>query len=460
MFNTIDADLRRLDRADSPSPVPKMLGNGRYRSNVPVSALAGASIRAAVSALQSLCAAEFGQMPRATIDAAAVDQWCESSVTPLGWSLPSKWDPFARDYRTLDGWIRLHTNATHHRTAALTVLGWPKTPEHAAMEIAKWDGEKLEQEIVQVGGCAAKLRTTQEWLSHPQGQAVGAAPIVNWVKASSQPCRWRPVSSKRPLCGLRVLDVTRVLAGPVATRFLASLGADVLRIDPPHWNEDGNAIEMTVGKTCAGLDLYNKRDRRTFAELIRSADVFVHGLRSDALDRLGFDTNSCRALNPGLITVSLNAYGWTGPWANRRGFDSLVQRSTGLAIKKNGAVTALPYQVLDHTTGYLIAAAVLHALRRQRESGQVLSATLSLARQAKLLADHTYVAETSDQNELISEVCEDNGDIERTDWGELRRRALPYQIEGVETGWDVGAHRLRSDAPIWRQTKETMSCEH
>ena len=457
MFNTIETDLRKLDDVNIPSPVPTMMGNGRYTSGLPVSTLAGASVRAAVSALQSLCASEFGQVPRATIDAAAVDRWCENSVTPLGWSLPSKWDPYARDYRTRDGWIRLHTNAPHHRTAALTTLGSPTTPEHAAMEIAKLDGESLEHAIVQADGCAAKLRTSQEWQSHPQGQAVGAAPIVKWHDALSQPCRWRPVSSKRPLSGLRVLDITRVLAGPVATRFLASLGADVLRIDPPQWNEDGNAIEMTVGKTCAGLNLHDERDRTTFRTLLRSADVFVHGLRSDALDRLGFGAHSCAALNPGVITVSLNAYGWTGPWVNRRGFDSLVQRSSGLVVEKNGSVSALPYQVLDHATGYLMAAAVLHALRRQRQSGQVLSAYLSLARQAKLLADHICATETSDQNELISEVSEEDGYIEQTDWGELRRRALPYQIEGVETGWGIGAHRLRSEAPTWRQTRETMS---
>lgn len=454
MFHIIETDLRRLDDASLSSPVPKMAGSGRYLSGLPVSTLASASVRAAVSALQSLCASEFGRVPDSTIDAAAVDRWCEGSVTPIGWSLPSKWDPFARDYNTLDGWIRLHTNAELHCAAALSVLGVPATPAQAAQEIAQWDAESLERAIVQAGGCAAKLRTSQGWRSHPQGQAVRAEPIVNWVEASPHPCRWQPVSSKRPLVGLRVLDMTRVLAGPVATRFLTSLGADVLRIDPPQWNEDVNAIEMTVGKTCAGLDLHDARDRETFRTLIGEADVFVHGLRSDALERLGFDTNSCRALNPGLITASVNAYGWTGPWVNRRGFDSLVQRSSGLAIEEDGAVSALPYQVLDHATGYLMAAAVLHALRRQREKGQVLTAQLSLARQATLLADHTAAAEPCNQDELISA---SEGHVEQTDWGELRRSSLPYRIAGVEAGWDTGARRLRSDAPIWRQAKEAMT---
>lgn len=456
MFNTIEADLRGLDRTCELWPEPKISGNGRFVSGHPVSKLATAAVRAAVSAMQSLYASEFGRVPCATIDAVAVDRWCESSVTPVGWSLPAKWDPFARDYKTVDGWIRLHTNAAHHRSAALTVLGWPTTPEKAAKAISGWDGESLERTILGVGGCAAKLRTAQEWQSHPQGQAVGAAPIAIWDKARPQPCRWRPLSSTRPLLGLRVLDMTRVLAGPVATRFIASFGGDVLRIDPPHWDEDGNAIEMTVGKTCAGLDLRNQRDRTKFRTLIRDADVFVHGLRTDALEKLGFGTDNCRAINPSLISVSLNAYGWTGPWANRRGFDSLVQRSTGLAVAQNGGVSALPYQVLDHATGYLMAAAVLHALRSQRETGQVLSARLSLARQAKLLTDHVTSTESGDKNGLISNSLKSKWQTEHSDWGDLRRSALPYQIEGVEAGWEVGAHQLRSDAAVWRQTREEV----
>ncbi len=452
LLNTIETALRSIEIMDNPWPTPDACRVGKHNAEIPVSVLATASVCAAVSALQSLCEAEFGNCPEAGVDGISVDQWCKSSVTPLGWFLPSKWDAFSKDYRTNDGWVRLHTNAPHHRNAALDVLGGPVTPQDAANEIKRWSGDTLEQAIVDAGGCAAKLRTAEDWRNHPQGLAVRSEPIVGWDEALQKASRWMPVSPNRPLTGLRVLDLTRVLAGPVATRFLASVGADVLRIDPPDWTEDGNAIEMTVGKTCAGLDLTDTKDRETFSQLVSTANVMVHGYRADALDGLGFGIKACRTINPSLITVGLNAYGWQGPWCGRRGFDSLVQRSSGLAKEHDGLVKELQYQVLDHATGYMMAAAVLHAVRVQRTSNRVLSANLSLARQAKLLVDHTGLSESeppSTQAYLIS-----GGRGERTDWGPIWRLALPYRIKGVETGWDVAAHKLRTDKPEWRSMKE------
>ncbi|MQQ10664.1 acyl-CoA transferase [Epibacterium sp. SM1979] len=454
MFNTIEADLRRFDSTGQTRPAPRIIGIGGYTSDIPVSTLAIASASAAVSALQSLCASELGHIPDATVDAAAIDHWCKGSVQPANWSMQPQWDRFSRDYRTENGWIRLHTNAEHHRDAALSVLGRPTTPDEVEREITRWDSESLEAAIVEAGGCAAQLRLTRAWHTHPQGRALSLEPIVAWDEAPSHPCRWNLTSSQRPMSGLRVLDATRVLAGPVATRFLASLGADVLRIDPPDWNEDGNAIEMTVGKTCAGLDLRDKQDRATFRRLIQTADVLVHGYRADALEKLGFGVDACRALNPGLITVCLNAYGWTGPWTNRRGFDSLVQRSTGLAEVRDNGVVALPYQVLDHATGYLMAATALHALRYQREHGKTLSARLSLARQAKLLLDHRGDRATQCAPFEATQHRRYQEDLEQTDWGPVRRLRPAYMIAGIDSGWDRPAHHLRSDVPAWRPKVE------
>jgi crotonobetainyl-CoA:carnitine CoA-transferase CaiB-like acyl-CoA transferase len=452
LIDTIETALRCVEVSAQLRPSTSLCREGQFNADFPVSTLASASVCAAVSALQSLCEAEFGHCPEAVVDGVAVDHWCTSSVTPMGWSLPLKWDAFSRDYQTRDGWIRLHTNAPHHRKFTLNVLGTPATPEAAANAIAKWSGDALEKDIVDAGGCAAKLRTVQEWQNHPQGSAIGTEPIIGWNEVLESASRWSPESMKRPLSGLRILDLTRVLAGPVATRFLASVGADVLRIDPPNWDEDGNAIEMTVGKTCAGLDLTDMEDRKTFSRLVGSADVLVHGYRADALDRLGFGIERCRTNNPSLITVGLNAYGWQGQWIYRRGFDSLVQRSAGLAKECNGSVKELPYQVLDHATGYMMAAAVLHAVRIQRASDRVLSAKLSLARQAKLLVDHMGLSNPGIQQ---PDACRPRGgSAERTDWGQIWRLALPYHIKGVETGWDVDAHMLRTDKPAWRNKKE------
>jgi crotonobetainyl-CoA:carnitine CoA-transferase CaiB-like acyl-CoA transferase len=178
-----------------------------------------------------------------------------------------------------------------------------------------------------------------------------------------------------------VLDLTRVLAGPVATRFLAGYGADVLRIDPPGWNEPGVIPEVTLGKRCARLDLTQAADRATFETLLAEADVLVHGYRPAALERLGYSEAYRRQRNPSLIDVALDAYGWTGPLAGRRGFDSLVQMSCGIAdhgMRRQGAgkPVPLPVQALDHATGYLIAAAVVRALIARLSDGRVQQARL------------------------------------------------------------------------------------
>ena len=411
----------------------------------PVSELALAAVSSAVAAVRALA----GTRGKAVIDRTLVDRWCKASVTPLGWKLPSQWDDFARDYATRDGWIRLHTNAPHHRAAALGVLGTPETAEEAVERISHWDGEDLETAIVDAGGCAAVRHDTATWRIHPQGQAVAKEPVVAWTERPARKAPWRSTNAARPLAGLRVLDLTRVLAGPVCTRFLAGFGASVLRIDPESWNEDGNAIEMTVGKTCSTIDLKTEDGRDAFLELAGEAHLLVSGYRADALDRLGLGPEALQAANPDLITVSLNAYGWTGPWRTRRGFDSLVQRSTGLAAPDaNGQPKGLPYQVLDHSTGYLMAAAAIHALIRASSGGVISTARLSLARQAHLLLDH-WQEEPKPSDFIQSDLIRRDPTFEATAWGDLHRLPLPFEIEGISPGWRCAAHPLRSDPLQW-----------
>ena len=199
---------------------------------------------------------------------------------------------------------------------------------------------------------------------------------------------WRPTAD-RPLAGLKVLDLTRVLAGPVATRFLAGYGADVLRIDPPDWSEPAIEPEVTLGKRCAQLDLRQAADRARFERLLGEADLFVHGYRPDALDALGLSETARRALNPGLIDVRLDAYGWTGPWRNRRGFDSLVQMSTGIAaagMAWRGAQSRFRCRCRRSTTRPAISGGGGHPRPDGRlAEGRATSAKLSLARTAALL---------------------------------------------------------------------------
>jgi crotonobetainyl-CoA:carnitine CoA-transferase CaiB-like acyl-CoA transferase len=260
------------------------------------------------------------------------------------------------------------------------------------------------------------------------------------------------VAPERPLRGVRVLDLTRILAGPIATRFLAGFGAEVLRIDPPDWDEPGVLPEVTLGKRCATLDLRDPGQRLTLERLLGEADVLVHGYRPGALDRLGFGAERRQQIRPGLVDVSLNAYGWSGPWRARRGFDSLVQMSSGIAdagMRRQHAdrPTPLPVQALDHATGYLLAAAVIHGLRRRFETGVGSQVRTSLARMAALLVSQAW-----DDNapSLASETPDDLApDLEATPWGPAVRLTPPVQLEGASMRWDHPASRSGMAAAHW-----------
>lgn len=263
--------------------------------------------------------------------------------------------------------------------------------------------------------------------------------------------KWRP-DPARPLSGLRVLDLTRVLAGPVATRFLAGFGAEVLRIDPPGWDEPGVIPEVTLGKRCARLDLKSLSGHETFRALLADADILVHGYRSDALDALGFDAATRQAICPGLIDISLDAYGHSGPWQRRRGFDSLVQFSSGIAAagmdwRKSDTPVSLPVQALDHATGYLMAAAAARGVIARSKGANSTTARLSLARTAKLPIDH----KGSPSNEAFAPSADyDFADtLECTDWGAAQRLLSPFAITGTPMSWSRPASKLGSGAIGW-----------
>lgn len=431
----------------------EVVGEGRLPSIYPVTDLATASIGAAALAVADMGTSDK-ESPQVIVDRRLASLWFDSSIRPQRWAIPPLWDAIAGDYPARDGWIRLHTNAPHHRAAALSVLRVPPEREAVAAELAEWNAADLEAAIVEAGGCAAEMRSRSAWLAHPQGQAVAAEPLVWWEltdRASAPTLEPRP---GRPLAGVRVLDLTRVLAGPVATRFLAGYGADVLRIDPPSWDEPGVVPDMTLGKRCARLDARTLEGRARLAELITEADVLVHGYRPGAINAIGFGEGERERLRPGLIDVSLSAYGWTGPWSGRRGFDSLVQMSAGVAeegMRRLGRdrPTPLPVQALDHATGYLMATAVLRGLQERRASGRGLRARVSLARTAELLVSQGFL----DSGGSIG--TGEEGDfaprLETTGWGPAQRLRPPVTVGGVAMAWDRPAGPLGSSSPAWSE---------
>ena len=432
------------------TPIP-FIGEGALPSAFAVTELACASIAAAGQAAAELIHQQTGRLPPLEVDRRLAAFWFSTSLRPIGWSVPPMWDPVAGDYACADGWIRLHTNAPHHRLAAEKVLGPCIDRTDMASRVARWNKTELEQAVIDAGGCAAQMRSWQAWQAHPQGAAVNAEPLVHLDKSVDEQHQPWLGSVAQPLAGLKVLDLTRVLAGPIASRFLAGLGADVLRIDPPTWNEPGVVPEVTLGKRCTRLDLHRPDDRAVFEALLKDTDILLHGYRADALEHLGYGAEQRRQLAPGLIDVSLNAYGWSGPWENRRGFDSLVQMSSGIAEagmawKHTDKPTPLPVQALDHGTGYLMAASAIVLLSRRLESGRGGSARLSLARTAKLLIEQGAHAQPA----LRPEDDNDQGLlIEQTPWGPAHRLQVPLKITGTPLQWALPAAELGAHRPQW-----------
>ncbi|WP_181426924.1 CoA transferase [Pantoea ananatis] len=401
----------------APRTLPVLTDHAAFSSAYAVSELAATSLGLAMQGVADL----LNRPARPQVNVRLASRWFQHSFMPLNRAAPALWDPFAGDYACRNGWIRLHTNAPHHRLAMERVLG--RHPDRAALarEVAQWQATELEQAVIEAGGCAAEMRSAEAWQQHPQGMAVIHEPLFARQTLTDGPAVTWALPAARPLLGIKVLDLTRIIAGPVATRFLASLGANVLRIDPPGWQEPGVDEELACGKRRAVLDLTQPADRAQFIWLLKQADVMVHGYRADALEKLGFDAASLQALSPGLVDVSLNAWGWQGPWRNRRGFDSLVQMSCGIAEqgmrwKQHDAPVPLPVQALDHATGYLMAAAVLAGLRQRLQHGCGNQTRLSLARTAWLLEQHRYGL-NEQQTGITPRLCDNQPCIELTPWG-------------------------------------------
>jgi hypothetical protein len=397
-----DIIARVWSEVGGPAGLLDSVSTGGPRTMLPspfdVTGLATASVAAATLAAAGFLAARNDTRPLpVTVDSR---QTCaafaaEGLFTPAGWELPAIWDPIAGNYQAQDGWIRLHTNYAYHRAAVERLLG-ARDRESVRAAVADWKAEDLETAVVAAGGCAAAMRGREDWLASPAGAATAHPPLVSVAErrlpaGTEAASGMRGAGGTRPYSGVRVLDLTRVIAGPVGTRFLAAYGADVLRVDPPGFAEVPALLpETTAGKRTAALDLTTADGRGVFQNLVATADVLVTGLRADALARLGYDDGTLADLNPALIVASLNAYGWEGPWRDRRGFDSLVQMSAGIAAAGAAATGAdhpvpLPVQALDHGCGYLVAAAVGRALTRRLTESVVSRIRVPLIGVANLL---------------------------------------------------------------------------
>jgi crotonobetainyl-CoA:carnitine CoA-transferase CaiB-like acyl-CoA transferase len=380
---------RLAELPDEPLEMVELTGEEpTLPSSFRVGALAQASIAAAASAANAIWRLRVGRLQRVSVDMrhAAVEFRSERYLRVNGQPAPEVWDKIAGAYQCGDGRrVRIHTNFPHHRDGMLRLLGCDYDRAAVAAALQGWSAEALERAAAEAGLVAVMMRSFAEWDAHPQGRAVAAMPILTITRIGDAPPQPFPGDAARPLSGVRALDLTRIIAGPVCGRTLAAHGADTLAISAAHLSSVAPlVIDTGRGKRAAFVDLRVAEDRETLRRLISSADVFVQSYRPGALAGLGFGPEEVAALCPGLVYVSLSAYGHAGPWANRRGFDSLVQAATGFNDAEAQAAgasepKALPCQALDHASGYLMAFGAMAALARRATEGGSWHVQVSLA---------------------------------------------------------------------------------
>ncbi|MBJ3812904.1 CoA transferase [Streptomyces flavofungini] len=430
-------------------------------ARLPVRALARSCVGVCALAAAELAALRTGRdVPHARVDDGSVAAAFTSERQLLvNGRAPESFAPLSRFWRAADGWVRTHANYPHHRARLLAALGLDgdASVERVGARLAELPAAEAEEAVYAAGGLAVALRTPAEWAAHPQGAAVAGLPLVGREQFGGpsevppptplgEPGDAHPLL---PAAGLRVLDLTRVIAGPVATRTLALLGADVLRVDPPHLPElpDQHA-DTGFGKRSTTLDLSAHADRRAFADLLARADVVVTGYRPGTLDRFGLAPEALAERRPGLVVAQLSAWGTSGPWSGRRGFDSLVQVATGIAAVEGApeAPGALPAQALDHGTGYLLAAAVLRSLSERLAgggdgtggAGGTAVVRLALARTAAWLTGWpTYAADPW--------LTGMDGPL-----GRLRYALPPVTFAAGPVNWERPPGGWGADGPVWR----------
>lgn len=425
------------------------------------SSFAVATAAQACAAAAALAATEVsrwrnGLVQQARIDMAAAAVEC-SGYFSIDGRVPDKWDKLSGLYRCSDGWVRVHANFAHHRDGVLRLLGLPAGPvtarDRVAAALEGWRAFAFEDAAAQAGLVVAAVRSFAEWDAHPQGQVVASQPLLTWEKLDDAPPRALPALTpgQRPLTGLRVLDLTRILAGPVGCRTLAAYGADVMLVNAPYLPNIESIIETSRGKRSCHIDLQTAAGCDDLRRLVQDTHVLVQAYRPGALARHGFGPEDVARLRPGVVYVSLSAYGHEGPWAQRRGFDSLVQTASGFnhaEMQASGgqAPLALPVQVLDYSAGFLMAFAAQAALLRQAQEGGSWHVRISLARTGLWLRE---LGRQMDGLCAVAPAVTDFLSASTTGWGALLAVRHAAQLSATPVGWDLPAMPPGSHPPAW-----------
>ncbi len=424
-----------------------------------VGALACATVGTALLAAAELAEARGLDRPVAALDArhVAAAFTSERHVLLDGAAPGAAFDPSSAFMATRDGWIRLHANYPHHRAALMRALDHPRRgADGLADAVASFGALELEAAVVRAGGCAAAVRDQRTWSGTPVGARAGTDGLLDVDRGVARSVRGlngppHDTGPERPMAGLRVLDLTRVIAGPVGTRTLAALGAQTLRVDAPELPELPLAwIDGGCGRRSTHLQLRTRPDRERLHRLLDRADVLVMGYRPGALDAFGLSPEVLAEKHPHLCTVRLAAWEHDGPWATRRGFDSLVQAASGIALEASpdggGSPGVLQAQALDHGTGYLIAAAAMRALALRAREGRPSHTRVALARTAAWLLGHwPGAAHHPPSGPDVGAYT----DTLPSPLGMVRCVRPPGTLNGMALRWSSGPPMPGADAPYW-----------
>lgn len=400
-----------------------------------------------------------------------------------GEPVPSLWGPLGGLHPTRDGYVRIHDNFPNHQRGILRVLGLAQdgsvTREEVSKATSKWNKVDVEAAALENGACAYALRSYEEWDVLPQAQAIDPFPIsIGKIcdgdgDGANGPRRnitaTPPRDGDKCLRGLRVLELSRIIAAPVAGRMLAAHGADVLWVTSPNLPAlPALDIDMSRGKRTVQLDLDddkvgNGNDKETLLELATTCDVFIQGYRPGSLAARGLSPEALASRNPGGIVIgNMSAFGPKWPWADRRGFDSLVQTCSGMNVSEaehygSGEVARpTPCQALDHAAGYFLAAGICTALHRKASDGgsgsYVVDVSLAgVMKYLRSLGQYEGRSGFEGGGGLPTAVEMDPGLFEtrQTGFGELRGVRHSAAVDGCAPGWDEMPKALGSDSPVW-----------
>lgn len=412
---------------------------------------AGAAALAAVGlTVSDLWALRTGRTQKVRIETSAAAAALRSSgyLRRENASPAPAWDAISGFYRTGDDrWVQLHCNFPHLRDGTLAVLGCANDRTEVQSALTRWNAAELESVCIDRGLCVSIVREAREWHAGAHAAAIDTLPLMEIVKlGESDP---EPLTeARRPLGGIRVLDLSRVLAGPTCGRTLAEHGATVMRISAPHLPSlESLVMDTGHGKLAAHVDLDTAAGISRLRELVGACDVFSQAYRPGALDARGFSPDALAELRPGIVYVTLSAFGHVGPMSGRRGYDTLVQSATGIAAE-NGDASAprhLPASALDYVTGYLAAAGAMRALALRAEAGGSYLVRVSLCQTAHWLQAQPRV-DANDVGRLKVEHLMMTSD---TPFGRLTHLAPVLELSETPPFWERPVVPLGTHPPQW-----------